>query len=68
LPLGSLVPSYDPSTEGARILSLAISLAHSKRLGHKTPEITLRIHAHLFKKDDSKVAAIFLRLFASRMG
>ena len=29
----------------------------SRRLGHKSPEITLRIYAHLFKKDDSKAAA-----------
>jgi integrase len=30
----------------------------SKRLGTRAkPDITLRIHAHLFKKDDSKVAA-----------
>lgn len=29
----------------------------SRRLGHKKPEITLRIYAHLFKKDDSKAAA-----------
>lgn len=28
----------------------------SKRLGHKKPEITLRIYAHLFQKDDSKAA------------
>jgi integrase len=29
----------------------------SKRLGHAKPDITLRIYAHLFKKDDSKAAA-----------
>jgi integrase len=29
----------------------------SKRLGHSKPDITLRIYAHLFKKDDSKAAA-----------
>jgi hypothetical protein len=30
----------------------------SKRLGTRAkPDITLRIHAHLFKKDDSKAAA-----------
>src|SRR5262245_53513936 len=29
----------------------------SKRLGHAKPDITLRIYAHLFRKDDSKVAA-----------
>jgi integrase len=29
----------------------------SKRLGHAKPDITLRIYAHLFKKDDRKAAA-----------
>jgi integrase len=29
----------------------------SKRLGHTKPDITLRIYAHLFRKDDSKAAA-----------
>lgn len=29
----------------------------SRRLGHTKPDITLRIYAHLFQKDDSKAAA-----------
>ena len=29
----------------------------SKRLGHSKPDITLRVYAHLFKKDDGKAAA-----------
>jgi integrase len=29
----------------------------SKRLGHAKPDITLRVYAHLFHKDDSKAAA-----------
>jgi integrase len=29
----------------------------SKRLGHAKPDITLRVYAHLFQKDDSKAAA-----------
>jgi integrase len=28
----------------------------SRRLGHAKPDITLRIYAHLFRKDDSKAA------------
>jgi integrase len=28
----------------------------SKRLGHAKPDITLRIYAHLFRKDDGKAA------------
>ena len=29
----------------------------SKRLGHASPDITLRVYAHMFKIDDSKAAA-----------
>src|SRR5262245_8091648 len=29
----------------------------SKRLGHSKPDITLRIYAHLFQKNDGKAAA-----------
>ena len=29
----------------------------SKRIGHSSPEITLRTYAHLFRKDDGKAAA-----------
>jgi integrase len=29
----------------------------SKRLGHSSPAITLRIYAHLFATDDSKASA-----------
>jgi integrase len=28
----------------------------SRRLGHAKPDITLRIYAHLFRKDDSKAS------------
>jgi integrase len=28
-----------------------------QRLGHAKPDITLRVYAHLFRKDDSKAAA-----------
>jgi integrase len=29
----------------------------SKRLGHAKPDITLRIYAHCFRKDDGKASA-----------
>ena len=35
----------------------------SKRIGHATPEITLRTYAHLFRKDDGKVAAAINAMF-----
>jgi integrase len=37
----------------------------SKRLGHKSPAITLAVYAHLFKKDDSKAAAAINAALAS---
>jgi integrase len=37
----------------------------SKRLGHEKPDITLRVYAHLFKKDDSKAAAAINAIFNS---
>jgi integrase len=30
----------------------------SKRLGHASPDVTLRVYAHLFRKDDDQAAAI----------
>jgi integrase len=36
--------------EGVNIVTI------SKRLGHAKPDITLRIYAHLFRKDDRKAA------------
>jgi len=38
----------------------------SKRLGHAKPDITLRIYAHLFKKDDSKAAKAINEMVAKR--
>jgi integrase len=37
----------------------------SKRLGHAKPDITLRIYAHLFRKDDGKAADAINRIFGS---
>jgi integrase len=35
----------------------------SKRLGHAKPDITLRIYAHLFRKDDAKAAQAIDAIF-----
>ena len=35
----------------------------SKRIGHASPEITLRTYAHLFRKDDGKAAAAINAVF-----
>jgi integrase len=37
----------------------------SKRLGHAKPDITLRIYAHLFRKDDGKAAAAINAILGS---
>jgi integrase len=37
----------------------------SKRLGHAKPDITLRIYAHLFQKDDGKAAAAINSILGS---
>jgi integrase len=37
----------------------------SKRLGHVKPDITLRVYAHLFRKDDGKAAAAINTFFGS---
>ena len=37
----------------------------SKRLGHAKPDITLRIYAHLFQKDDGKAAAAINSILSS---
>jgi integrase len=39
----------------------------SKRLGHSKPDITLRIYAHLFRKDDSKAAAAINAALAGQL-
>jgi integrase len=37
--------------EGVNVVTI------SKRLGHAKPDITLRVYAHLFQKDDAEAAA-----------
>jgi integrase len=36
---------------------VSFSVTISRRLGHAKPDITLRVYAHLFRKDDGKAAA-----------
>jgi len=38
----------------------------SKRLGHAKPDITLRVYAHLLRKDDSKAAAAINAILGNR--
>jgi integrase len=45
-------------THASQLIGAGVDIVTiSKRLGHSKPDITLRIYAHLFRKDDSKAAA-----------
>jgi integrase len=45
-------------THASQLIDAGVDIVTiSKRLGHAKPDITLRVYAHLFKKDDSKAAA-----------
>lgn len=45
-------------THASQLIDASVDIVTiSKRLGHAKPDITLRIYAHLFRKDDSKAAA-----------
>ena len=35
----------------------------SKRIGHSSPEVTLRVYSHLFARDDGKAAEALNRVF-----
>jgi integrase len=45
-------------THASQLIDAGVDIVTiSKRLGHAKPDITLRIYAHRFRKDDSKAAA-----------
>jgi integrase len=45
-------------THASQLIDAGVDIVTiSKRLGHTKSDITLRVYAHLFKKDDSKAAA-----------
>ncbi|MBT1516443.1 site-specific integrase [Bradyrhizobium sp. SRL28] len=45
-------------THASQLIDAGVDIVTiSKRLGHAKPDITLRIYAHLFQKDDGKAAA-----------
>jgi integrase len=44
-------------THASQLIDAGIDIVTiSRRLGHAKPDITLRIYAHLFRKDDSKAS------------
>ncbi len=53
-------------THASQLIDAGVDIVTiSKRLGHAKPDITLRIYAHLFRKDDSKAAAAINAAFNS---
>jgi len=45
-------------THASQLIDAGVDIVTiSKRLGHSSPNVTLQIYAHLFRKDDSKAAA-----------
>lgn len=47
-----------PHTHASQLTDAGVDIVTiSKRIGPAKPEITLRVYAHLFRKDDSKAAA-----------
>jgi integrase len=51
-------------THASQLIDAGVDIVTiSKRLGHAKPDITLRIYAHMFKKDDSKAAAAINSIF-----
>ena len=51
-------------THASQLIDAGVDIVTiSRRLGHAKPDITLRVYAHLFRKDDSKAAAAINALF-----
>ena len=53
-------------THASQLIDAGVDIVTiSKRLGHAKPDITLRIYAHLFRKDDGKAAAAINAILGS---
>jgi integrase len=51
-------------THASQLIDAGVDIVTiSKRLGHAKPDITLRVYAHLFRKDDGKAAAAINAIF-----
>jgi len=54
-------------THASALIAAGVDVvAISRRLGHANPTVTLRIYAHLFTRDDSKVVAAIEKALAPR--
>jgi integrase len=55
-------------THASQLIDAGVDIVTiSRRLGHAKPDITLRIYAHLFRKDDSKASRPSTRFWGHRV-
>jgi integrase len=56
-------------THASQLIDAGVDIVTiSKRLGHASPDVTLRVYAHLFRKDDDKAAAAINAALAGPAG
>jgi integrase len=56
-------------THASQLIDAGVDIVTiSKRLGHASPDVTLRVYAHLFRRDDDKAAAAIIAALAGAAG
>jgi integrase len=56
-------------THASQLIDAGVDIVTiSKRLGHASPDVTLRVYAHLFRRDDDKAAAAINVALAGAVG
>ena len=56
-------------THASQLIDAGVDIVTiSKRLGHASPDVTLRVYAHLFRRDDDKAAAAINAALAGSAG
>jgi integrase len=56
-------------THASQLIDAGVDIVTiSKRLGHASPDVTLRVYAHLFRRDDDKAAAAINAALAGAAG
>jgi integrase len=58
-----------PHTHASQLIDAGVDIVTiSKRLGHASPDVTLRVYAHLFRRDDDMAAAAINAALAGAAG
>lgn len=56
-------------THASQLIEAGVDIVTiSKRLGHASPDVTLRVYAHVFRRDDGKAAAAINAALAGSAG